>query len=109
MGKDYWARELERLDRPRGWWIAGPGLGAITLGLVVLVVGTAVLERIWFLAVAALAQVGLLIWTATALRTVPGRRPIARTVGIVGIVAAALVVFQGLALVVGLALIGAAV
>jgi hypothetical protein len=81
----------------------------MALGLVVLLVGTGVVEHLWFLAVAALVQIVLLIWTAVALRTVPGRRPIARTVGIVGIVAAGLVILQGLALVVGLSLLSAAV
>ncbi|WFR67057.1 hypothetical protein P9139_21365 [Curtobacterium flaccumfaciens] len=40
--------------------------------------------------VISLAQIGLLIWTATALHAVRGRRPLARTAGIIGIVVAAL-------------------
>lgn len=109
MGADHLAREQERLDSPRGWWIAGPGLGAIVLGLVTLAVAGGAIEHIWLLVVLGLVQVGLLIWTAMALHAVRGRRPLARAAGIIGIVVASLSVLQGLGLVVGLALLSTAV
>lgn len=109
MGSDHLAREQERLERPRGWWIAGPGLGAVLLGIVSAAVAGGAIEHIWLLAVIALVQVGLLIWTAMALHTVRGRRPLVRTAGIIGIVVAALTILQGLGLVVGLALLSTAV
>lgn len=28
MGKAYWAREQERLERPLNWWVAGPGVAS---------------------------------------------------------------------------------
>lgn len=96
MGKDYWAREQERLERPRSWWIAGPGIAALVIGAIALIVVSRSPEHLWFLPVIALVQAGLLVWTAVALAKVRGRRPLARTVGIAGIVAAAICIWQSL-------------
>lgn len=109
MGKDHLAREQARLDRSRGRRIAGPGLAALVLGIVTVVVQSTSIDLLWAGAVSSLALIGLIVWTGIALARTGGRRPLARTAGIAGIVVAGYGVFQSLAFVLAMMLLGGAV
>lgn len=109
MGKDQMAREQARLDRPRGWRIAAPGLATLVLGLASLIAQGTSLDLLWPAAVLSLVLVGLIVWTAVALAKTGGRHPLARTAGIAGIVVAGLGVFQSLGFILAMVLLAGAV
>lgn len=108
MGKDHLAREQARLDRPRGWRIAGPGLAALVLGIASFVAQSTSVGLLWPSAVFSVVLVALIVWTSIGLAKTGGRRPLARTVGIAGIVAAGLGVFQSLAFLLAVVLLSGA-
>ena len=109
MGKDHLAREQARLDRPRSWRIAGPGLAAAVLGIGSFIAQTTSFALLWPSAVFSLVLVALIVWVAIALAKTGGRRPLARTVGIAGIVLAGLGVVQSLGFLLAIVLLGGAV
>lgn len=109
MGKDHLAREQARLDRPRGRRIAGPGLAALVLGLVSVIAQSTSIALLWPSAVFSVVLAALIVWTAIALTTTGGRHPLARTVGIAGIVVAGLGVLRSLGFLLAMVLLAGAV